>query len=233
MSASSVDRIFLSAEPSPQTLRKEIERKWGAVTYDSYGLSDVGQPQAYECDVHDGLHDIPDWNFTEIVDPETNESIQEEGKEGVLVYTNLVRRAMPIIRFWTNDPTFWKTSAPCECGRTSARIAPVYRRVDETIKVKGVNFWPSAIWTVLAGQPELAGTHQIVVETRSGKDYLKIAAELKEGIQIKTAELKDALKNRFQSALFIKVDEIELVPFNSLKTNEHKVVTLTDLRKRV
>jgi phenylacetate-coenzyme A ligase PaaK-like adenylate-forming protein len=105
--------------------------------------------------------------------------------------------------------------------------------VDETIKVKGVNFWPSAIWTVLAGQPELAGTHQIVVETRSGKDYLKIAAELKEGIQIKTAELKDALKNRFQSALFIKVDEIELVPFNSLKTNEHKVVTLTDLRKRV
>ena len=233
MSASSVDRIFLSAEPSPQMLREEIERKWGAVTYDSYGLSDVGQPQTFECDQHDGLHDIPDWNLTEIIDPETKEPIQEEGKEGILVFTNLVRETMPIIRFWTNDPSAWKTFQPCICGRTSGRITPVLRRVDDTIKVKGVNFWPSAVWAVLGGQAALAGPHRILVETREGKDYLRIVAELKEEIQIKTFELQDTLKNKFQSVLFMKVDEIELVPFNSLKTDEHKVVPLTDLRKRV
>lgn len=231
MSASSVDRIFLSAEPSPPALRREIERKWGALTYDSYGLSDVGQPQSYECDIHDGLHDIPDWNLTEIIDPETKEPIQEEGKEGILVYTNLVRKAMPVMRFWTNNPTSWKSDKLCACGRTSARIAPVYRRVDDTIKVKGVNFWPSAVWAVLGEQPELTGTHQILVETREGKDHLRIVAEFKEGIKIETNKLEETLKNKFQSSLFIKVDEIEIVPLGSIKTGEHKAKTVLDLRK--
>jgi phenylacetate-CoA ligase len=230
LSASSVNRIFLSAEPSPPALRQEIERKWGATTYDSYGLSDIGQPQAYECNRRDGLHDIPDWNFTEIIDPETKEPIHEIGKEGVLVYTNLVRKDMPIIRFWTNNPTAWKSFDPCACGRTSARIFPICRRVDDTIKVKGVNFWPSAIWTILSDQPELAGTHQIVVETRGGKDYLKIIAECKEGVAAETETLDNTLKNKFQSSLFIRVDEVEILPFGSLETGEHKAKTLLDLR---
>ena len=231
MSASSIERIFLSAEPSPPPLRREIERKWGALTYDSYGLSDVGQPQSYECDRHDGLHDIPDWNLTEIIDPETKEPILEEGKEGILVFTNLVRKAMPVIRFWTNNPTSWKSYERCACGRTSARTAPVYRRVDDTIKVKGVNFWPSAVWTVLGEQPGLTGTHQILVETRGGKDHLKIIAESIEGFQIETKKLEETLKTRFQSSLFIKVDEIEIVSSGSLQTSEHKAKTVLDLRK--
>jgi len=231
LSASSIERIFLSAEASPPALRQEIERKWAAITYDSYGLSDLGQPQSYECYLHDGHHVISDWNLTEIVDPETKEPIQEEGKEGILVFTNLVRKAMPIIRFWTNDLTSWKSFEPCACGRTYARIFPVYRRVDDTVKVKGVNFWPGAVWKVLGGEPELAGTHRIFVESRGGKDYLRIVAELKEGANPATHELIKKLQNKFQLALFINPDEIELAPFGSLETSEHKDKTILDLRK--
>lgn len=230
-SASSIERIYFSAEPSPADLRRSVEEKWGAVTYDSYGLSDVGQPQSYECDAHDGHHAIQDWCFTEIVDPETKEPIQEEGREGILVYTNLVRKAMPILRFWTNDLTSWRSVESCACGRTYPRINPVYRRADDVIKVKGVNFWPSAVWKVLGGHPELAGTHRVFVETREGKDYLKIVAELKEGARPDAQKLIDWLKSNFRLALFIKVDEIELVSFDSLKTTEHKDKTLIDLRK--
>jgi phenylacetate-CoA ligase len=231
MSVSSIERIYFSAEPSPPDFRRDIERKWGAITYDSYGLSDVGQPQSYECDVHDGHHAVQDWCLTEIVDSETKEPIQEEGKEGVLVYTNLVRKTMPIIRFWTNDLSSWRSPEPCVCGRTSPRIDPVYCRVDDVIKVKGVNFWPGAVWTVLGGQKELAGTHRIFVESRRGKDYLRIVAELKERAKPDTQKRIDALKSKFQAALFIKVDEIELVPFGSLEAGEHKGKTLVDLRK--
>ncbi len=230
-SASSVSRVYLSAEPSPPALRGEIERKWQATTYDSYGLSDIGQPQAFECEERDGLHDIPDWEFTEIIDPETKEPIHEPGKEGILVYTNLVRKTMPIIRFWTNNPSSWKSFDPCKCGRTAARINPICRRVDDTIKVKGVNFWPSAIWAILGDQRDLAGTHRIVVETRQGKDYLKIIAEFKEGIATERSALTELLKNKFQSSLFIKVDEIEILSFGSLETGEHKAKTLIDLRE--
>jgi phenylacetate-CoA ligase len=231
MSATSINRIYLSAEPAPPALRHEIERKWGALTFDNYGLSDVGQPQAYECELHDGLHEIPDWILTEIIDPDTKEPITELGKEGVLVYTNLVRMTMPIIRFWTNNPSSWRTFEPCGCGRTTARIDPVYKRVDDMIKIKGVNFWPGAIWTILGEQQELTGMHRIILEDRAGRDYLRIVVEFKEGMDTEKERLIDMLKNKFQAKLFIKVDEIELVPFGSIEKSEHKEKNVIDMRK--
>lgn len=231
VSASSISTIYLSAEPAPPDMRQDIERKWGAVTFDNYGLSDLGQPQAYECELHDGLHIIPDWTFTEIIDPETKQPITEFGKEGVLVYTSLVRKAMPIIRFWTNNPSSWKSVEPCRCGRTTARIAPVYRRVDDMIKIKGVNFWPGAIWTILKEQPELSGMHRIIIEDRGGKEYLKIVLELRDGTTISEKKFVDALKGKFQGKLFIKVDEFELVSFGSIEKSIHKEKNVLDMRK--
>lgn len=233
LSSSAVKKIYLSAEPSPPDLRQEIERKWGAETFDNYGLSDLGQPQAFECEMHDGLHDIQDWCYTEIIDQNTKQPIREPGKEGVLVYTNLMRRAMPMIRFWTNNLTSWKSFDPCECGRLTPRINPVFRRVDDMIKIKGVNFWPGSIWKVLRGQSELAGTHRVIVSTRENKDHLKILAELKDKVgQIDRKKLVDTLGSKFQSVLFIKVDEIEIIPFGALEVAEHKEKTVSDLRKK-
>jgi len=230
MNASSISRIYLSAEPAPPDMRREIERKWGALTFDNYGLSDLGQPEAYECELHDGLHEIPDWVVTEIIDPDTKQPITEYGKEGVLIYTNLVRKAMPIIRFWTNNPSSWKSNEQCGCGRTTARIAPVYRRVDDMLKIKGVNFWPGAIWTILKEQPELSGMHKIAISDRGGKDYLKIVLELKDRMNIEKKDLIGALKSKFQGKLFIQVDEIELVPFGSIEKSLHKENNIEDMR---
>lgn len=232
MRTSSIKNIYLSAEPAPPDMREDIERKWNATTFDNYGLSDLGQPEAYECELHNGLHEIPDWVLTEIIDPETKQPIMENGKEGVLVYTNLVRKAMPIIRFWTNNPSSWKSSEPCECGRTTARIEPVYRRVDDMIKIKGVNFWPGAIWTILKEQQELSGMHRIIIEDRGGKEYLKIILELTNRMDVEKENLISALKSKFQGKLFIKVDEIELVPFGSIEKELHKEKTVIDLRGR-
>ncbi len=233
MSISSVKQIYLSAEPASPALREIIGRKWGAVTYDNYGLSDIGQPQAYECDTHDGLHELPDWCLTEIVDPETQESIEQAGREGVLVYTNLVRRAMPILRFWTANPTSWKTFDPCSCGRTAPRIHSVYRRLDDTVKIKGINFWPGAVWLVLKDYPQLTGVHRIFLESRSGKEYLRIVAELRKETGPGSEKLRNALTDRFRSALFISVDEIELAPSGTLQASEHKDKAVVDLRKSV
>jgi len=228
---SAVKRLYLSAEPSPPPLKGQIEQKWDAVAFDSYGLSDVGQPQCYECEEHEGLHDIPDWNYTEIIDPESLEPIEEIGKEGILVYTNLVRRTMPIIRFWTNDVSSWVSFEPCRCGRTTARISPVYRRMDETIKVKGVNLWPSAVAAIIAEQSALSGQHQVIIETRDGRDFLKIVAEARESIT-EFGRLKELLAGKFQAGLFIKVDEIEIVPFGTLPQFEHKAKILLDRRNK-
>jgi len=232
MSTSSISRIYLSAEPAPPDMRKNIERKWGAITFDNYGLSDLGQPEAYECELHNGLHEIPDWILTEIIDPETKQPIYEIGKEGVLVYTNLIRKAMPIIRFWTNNPSSWKSFEPCRCGRTTARIEPVYRRVDDMIKIKGVNFWPGAVWTILKEHQELSGMHKIIIEDRGGKDYLKIILELTDRANIEKENLVKTLKKKFQAKLFIKVDEIELVSFGSIEKSLHKEKPIVDLRVR-
>ena len=62
--------------------------------------------------------------------------------------------------------------------------------------------------------------------------HIKIVAEIKEeGARTDTEKLVDVLKSKFQSVLFVKVDEIELVPFGTLQMGEHKDKTVVDLRK--
>ena len=230
-STSSIKSIYLSAEPSPDAMRRNIEKKWGATTFDNYGCSDLGQPSAFECEFKMGMHDIPDWQYTEIVDPETKKIINEIGKEGGLVYTSLIRRGMPLIRFWTNDLGSWHSFDVCECGRTAPRINRVMKRLDSKLKIKGVNFWPEVVLDVISRYEELSGDYRIVVSNPKGKDHLKVLVECKG----KTPDsilggLQRELKEKLNSAAFIKVDELVLVPFQSLETTDHKAKRVEDLR---
>ena len=79
--------------------------------------------------------------------------------------------------------------------------------------------------------PELSGTHRIIVESREGKDYLKIEAEVKgEVTNTYISKIVRELKSKFKSSLFIRVDEIQIMPFGILKAAEHKAKSLIDKR---
>ncbi len=87
--------------------------------FDGYGPERFGALLAVECPEHAGLHWAEDQVLLEVLDPATQEPLPE-GQAGVLAVTTLVREATPLLRFWTAERAAL-VSAPCACGRTSAR----------------------------------------------------------------------------------------------------------------
>src|SRR5205085_8482590 len=86
-----------------------------------------------------------------------------DGEEGELVVTTLTKRALPMLRYRTGDITSL-TTAPCRCGRTSARIARLKGRADDMLVIKGVNVYPSEVEAALLTIAELEPHYQLVVD---------------------------------------------------------------------
>ncbi|HYE93016.1 MAG TPA: AMP-binding protein, partial [Terriglobales bacterium] len=154
---------MFGAEPWTEALRAALERAWGCPAYDIYGLSEIiGPGVAGECEARDGLHVVDDHFLPEIVDPLTG-APRAEGEEGELVLTSLTKRALPVLRYRTGDITAL-TTAPCRCGRTSARIARLKGRADDMLVIKGVNVYPSEVEAALLAVAELEPHYQLVVD---------------------------------------------------------------------
>ena len=84
----------------------EIEERLGIDAVDIYGLSEVmGPGVAQECvDRKDGPTVWEDMFYPEIIDPKSGE-VLPDGEMGELVFTSLIKEAMPIIRYRTRDLT--------------------------------------------------------------------------------------------------------------------------------
>lgn len=120
------------------------------------------------------MHINEDHFYAELLDPETFEP-KKEGEYGELVLTALTKRSMPMIRYRTKDITALDYS-PCECGRTTARMAKLKGRTDDMLIIKGVNVFPSQIEGVLLKFREIGSTYEIVVTREDYKDRLKYAS---------------------------------------------------------
>jgi phenylacetate-CoA ligase len=195
------------AEPWTEELRKHIEELWGFPTrgggaYDIYGLSEMcGPGVATECQAKHGLHIWADHFFPEIVDPRTGEPLPP-GERGELVFTNLAKEAMPLIRYRTGDITSL-IPEPCPCGRTHPRMERITGRVDDMLIIRGVNVYPSQIEHVLLGHPELAPAYLIVVDRRPVMAELAVQVEPKAGVALPEG-FKERLEYELQTQLGLR-----------------------------
>src|SRR6185436_18387664 len=113
--------------------------------------------------------------LVEVIDPDSGEPLGE-GDEGELVFTTLVKEAMPMLRYRTGDIGSL-TFEPCRCGRTTARIRGLRGRRDDMIVVRGVNVYPSSVEHALLSVPEAAPHYQLVVERTGAMDELTVQCE--------------------------------------------------------
>lgn len=143
----SVRKISVGGEPGAgePAIRHQMESLWNADVRDMMGGADFGSTYWAECDEKDGMHLCSQGALhVEIIDPDTLEALPiEEGVTGELVYTTLVRRATPLIRYRMGDVVTVSADA-CSCGRTGYRIK-AHGRADDMLIVRGVNVFPAAI----------------------------------------------------------------------------------------
>ncbi len=167
---------LFGAEPWTDGIRVALERAFGLVAFDIYGLSEIiGPGVAGECEARDGLHIADDHFLPEIVDPASGEPLPP-GREGELVLTTLTKRALPLVRYRTGDITTLNVE-PCRCGRTSARMARVKGRSDDMLIVKGVNLYPSEVERTLLAVAELAPHYQLVIDRAATLARLEVQVE--------------------------------------------------------
>jgi len=116
--------VFTTSEGLSLKARKTIEQAFKCRVIDTYGCNDGGI-YSFECDRRNGFHVGMESVFVEIVDDDGNRV--PAGKTGNIVTTNLMMRAMPLLRYKTGDVGALDYME-CPCGRGLQRIVKLQGR---------------------------------------------------------------------------------------------------------
>lgn len=223
---------LFGGEGHTEEMRRELERRWGMLVTENYGLSEVQGPGVSgECVEKDGMHIAEDHFIVEIIDPKTGE-VLPEGEEGEVVITTICRHAQPLLRYRTRDISRL-TFAPCRCGRTSARMEKIKGRSDDMLVIRGVNVFPSQIERVLLSTPGVGPSYEIVVTRESFMDRVEVLVEVADASLLERYKELEALSRRIRTALReeILIDvKVTLVNPMTLKRFEGKAQRVRDLR---
>ena len=220
---------LFGGEPWTEELRAEIERELpGLRAVNFYGLSEMcGPGVAAEClEARDGLHVHEDHFLVEVIDPESGAPLAD-GVEGELVFTTLLKEAMPLLRYRTGDIGSL-TLEPCACGRTIARIRGLRGRRDDMITVRGVNLYPSNVEHLLLSVPDVAPHYQLVVERPGAMDELTVQCEpISTAVDVATLRQKVETVLREHTGIRILVEVMEP---GGVPRSEGKAVRVVDRR---
>jgi phenylacetate-CoA ligase len=170
--------------------------------------------------------------YTEIIDPETGESL-EPGQKGELVVTMLKKEAMPMVRYRIKDLTCL-IDDECECGRTSPRIERISGRSDDMLIIRGINVFPSQVEHTLMQIPEVGNQYMIIVDREDALDNMTVQVEIKPEAFSDKMEDMIALKKRIESEMkkYLNVAvKVELKDQGSLPRFEGKAKRVIDRRK--
>ncbi len=232
-----MDRIKLrvglfGAEGSTEEMRAELERRWGIVATENYGMSElIGPGVSGECTEKCGMHINEDYFYCEIVNPDTGEPV-EDGEWGELVVTPLHKQALPLLRYRTHDITRL-LKGPCKCGRTTTRMQKIAGRSDDMLIIRGVNVFPSQIESVLVGMEGIGPHYEIVVTKKGFMDQIEVKVELIDAALLDAYKELEALTRKIHDRLkvVLQIDaKVTLVSPNTLKRFEGKAKRVTDLR---
>lgn len=220
------------AEGSTEEMRAQLEKRWGIIATENYGLSEiVGPGVAGECTCKCGMHINEDLFYCEIVDPATGEPLPD-GELGELVITPLKKQALPLLRYRTHDMTRIFRE-PCACGRTTARMQKIAGRSDDMLIIRGVNVFPSQIESVLLKVEGIGPNYEIIVTRENYMDRLEVRCELTDARLLDAYAELEALTKKIRERLrvVLQIDaKVTLVSPNTLKRFEGKARRVTDLR---
>ena len=223
---------LFGAEGSTEEMRAELERRWGIVATENYGMSElIGPGVSGDCTEKCGMHINEDYFYCEVVDPATGEPVPE-GEWGELVVTPLMKQALPLLRYRTHDITRL-LPGPCKCGRTTTRMQKIAGRTDDMLIIRGVNVFPSQIEGVLIGMEGIGPHYEIVVTKKGYMDQIEVKVELVDAALLNSYGELEALTRRIHDRLkvVLQIDaKVTLVSPNTLKRFEGKAKRVTDLR---
>jgi len=199
LAGGSVKRILCTAEPVSKAKRDKLEREWGAVMFDCFGMTEISMMGA-ESDKRDGFHIWTDLAYIEVVDEETKKPVAE-GEPGLLIVTPLFsNNGAPFLRWNSGDVVTYKSE-----GATGSDFAvfPVIEHAHRTagfFKVRGVNINHQDFEDFLFENGAVMDFKAEALESEDGNDVFKLSIEARRGAdenQVRLAVM-DGTKARFE-----------------------------------
>ncbi len=207
-------------------LRLRIERELAIRSFDIIGMTETGGPgMGIDCAARAGIHVWEDHYHPEIVDPATG-AVVPDGTTGELVVSTLTRAGLPLVRYRTRDLTRVLSRERCDCGRTALRLDRLRGRTDDMVILKGVNFYPSQIETVLLRQPGVSHEYQIVLDGEGGGERMTIDVEAEPGCD---PAVSARIRRELHDLLALS-PEVRLVKLGELERSQGKAVRIVDRR---
>lgn len=196
---------------------RKIEDEWGMKAMNAnYGLSEVISILGSECDQHDGLHfTAGPYLHVELMSTDTEIPrviALQPGAIGELVVTTLYKEAQPLIRYRIGDIIEVISTELCKCGESSFRFNVIGRR-DDMLVIKGINFYPESIRSIITAYPECSGNFKIQVPNTQPIAEIKvyIQAQGNEKNTKLAREIQQEIRNKFSVSPTIElVGEIQV-----------------------
>ena len=123
--------------------REAMEKAFECRVFDYFGLAER-TIFAVECDRHEGHHLCEEYGVTEVLG--SDDQPLSDGLMGKMVTTSLHNRAMPLIRYVTNDMTALKPEA-CSCGRGLRLMEDVTTKAEDILTLADGRLISSSVLT--------------------------------------------------------------------------------------
>jgi phenylacetate-CoA ligase len=120
--------IMTTAETLLDYQREMIEDAFCCKVRDQYGCTEMALFVS-QCE-QGSYHVHPEYGIIEVIDADGN--VVDEGKEGEIVCTSFINRAMPLIRYKLGDNVI-ASKQHCSCGRNFPVIENIVGRVDDIL----------------------------------------------------------------------------------------------------
>lgn len=212
-----------------EKMRNYIKTELGIELYDIYGLTEIYGPGiGINCEKESGIHYWDDYIYIEIIDPKTGEPV-EDGEEGEIVITTLVKEGAPLIRFRTHDMSRI-IPEPCSCGSRYPRIDIIKGRSDDMFKVHGVNMFPNQVEELLQNVDGVSSEYAITIahDNDKNRDIMIVTVEAEGRVDFEQAGQK--IRELFKSRIGV-TPKITVVPIGTLPRSEKKTKRVTDYRE--
>lgn len=230
---------ILAGEAYPIAWAQRMEEVWGIQLHETYGSTQTGGTcSAGTCAAgvvpggERGRMHLFEWTVHyEVLDPETLEHVAS-GEEGELYVTTMDREASPTLRFKTGDRARWFSydDAGCGCGMALDAIeAGTVGRLDDMLKIKGVNIWPAAVDEVVLSAPGVEDYRARVTVDDRGRHDVILSVAFTDDADPRVDGVLKALDAELRSKVGITF-RVGAVPRSTLDQYEFKARRWTDER---
>ncbi len=142
-----VDTVIVHSEQSSRSFRNKLEKELNVKILDEYSSEELTRI-ALECP-NKNYHLEEDACYVEAVNPKTFKKVKY-GEPGILVGTNLLNTATPIIRYNQGDLVILDKPIKCKCHNNCRTMKKIEGRFMDSIKISNKEYIPASSFMDIA-----------------------------------------------------------------------------------